>query len=81
MQGISSIRYIIQLEVRSKMTQEATEIHAGIHLNMTHKEMLAYILGLTESEKPFPKERLRHALLTHFRLSPVPPNRRNRSTF
>jgi len=63
------------------MPEKLTEIHQGIHLNMTHKEMLAYILGLTESDKPFPKERLRHALLTHFKMSVVPPNRRKRSTF
>lgn len=63
------------------MTEKGTEIHTGIHLNMTHKEMLAYILGLTESDKTFPKERVRHALLTHFKMSVVPPHRRNRSTF
>jgi len=52
-----------------------------LFLNLTHKEMLAFILGLTESELPFPKDKVNHALKTHFAKSWVPPNRRNRSQF
>ncbi len=48
-------------------------------MDMTNKELLAYILGLIENNEPLPEKRIRSLIIRHFMRSNFP--KRSRSSF